>query len=432
MASGRSSLAFPTALALGKDPVAHNMCFVDEATQRALDAVSGVKSDGTCTYAIGGQYHALGKYFSRGVFLYALTGESEREPLRFQRGRRLLTGHHRGCLELRRDRKGVGEFDGQNVLIYFRCKWFLYSRANCAQRGYRQVQVCIGDSLDSLGDCQWVSFAGVPLDADAYFAHVDRTDVMTLVALLPIALSSNQGEPAQGGIYIAESASGVEFGPPVLLKGTDIFDRRTADMPLHFAGGTLSKGKVLILPLRMNVRARMPPDVPGRERLSWWEFPWPDEMRQPTDAEVATASDTRKKLRLRADMARGLVEVPNEEEPQPQLAQQQLLPFTAVVSEVAPHVDGADEEAAECREWLQTVQASWAKRGQGLRSAWIVTFADFEAWRLENSEALAQGNYTFELNVEVTDDVLRFQAQHWRLPLTKRSMPLSERIRKGG
>ena len=43
----------------------------------------------------------------------------------------------------------------------------------------------------------------------------------------------------------------------------------------------------------MQVGARMPPDVLGRERLSWWRSQWPTDLRLPRDRERRVASTTR-------------------------------------------------------------------------------------------------------------------------------------------
>ena len=55
----------------------------------------------------------------------------------FEKQKYLVGGDHLGCLEFRERFNGVGEFDGQSTLIYFNDTWFLYTRANCGDRGYR-------------------------------------------------------------------------------------------------------------------------------------------------------------------------------------------------------------------------------------------------------------------------------------------------------
>ena len=81
------------------------------------------------------------------------------------------------------------------------------------------------------------AFAGLPVDADINLGHVYRTDGDTLAAIMPIAQRLIKGRPTEGGIYIAESSSGLDFGPPVVLKSPDVYLRRTADMPVHYVGG---------------------------------------------------------------------------------------------------------------------------------------------------------------------------------------------------
>ncbi len=128
--------------------------------------------------------------------------------------------------------KSVGELDGQSELICFNEKWMLCTRANCAEHGHRQLQVCVGYTLETLSDFRWVCPAGLPVGADIYLGHVYRTDGDTLVAIVPIAQKSKNGQATMGGIYIAESRCGLYLGPPVLLKSPDVYLRRTEDMPV--------------------------------------------------------------------------------------------------------------------------------------------------------------------------------------------------------
>ena len=59
----------------------------------------------------------------------------------------IVDGYHQDCLELRPKFGGVGEFDGQSVLVYFGYRLFLYTRANCGESGHRQVQVCVSERI---------------------------------------------------------------------------------------------------------------------------------------------------------------------------------------------------------------------------------------------------------------------------------------------
>ena len=157
-------------------------------------------------------------------------------------------------MELRRLYSGIGEFDGQSTLIYFQRRWFLFARANCAEKGHRQVQACCGTQLDSFGSFSLVSFAGVPLDADVYFAHVYKTKHNTLAAIIPMAESATKKSSTRGGIYIAESADGFNFGPPVLLLHSTVYQRRTSDVPVHDASLLIDKDAKFTLPVQHNVR----------------------------------------------------------------------------------------------------------------------------------------------------------------------------------
>ena len=84
-------------------------------------------------------------------------------------------------------------------MIYFKNKWPIYTRANCGNRGHRQIQVCTGHDLGNLGPFKFVSFVGVALDADIYFAHVYRTNHGTLAAIMPIAQPPRRAEATMGG-----------------------------------------------------------------------------------------------------------------------------------------------------------------------------------------------------------------------------------------
>ena len=102
-------------------------------------------------------------------------------------------------------------------LFYFGGMWMLYNKANCAERGHRQLQVL------ALRLMHWVQFAsaGLPVDATTYLGHVYQTHGKTLVAIMHIALRSNKGQPSLGGVYIAESCCGLELGQPGILKTSD-------------------------------------------------------------------------------------------------------------------------------------------------------------------------------------------------------------------
>ena len=156
--------------------------------------------------------------------------------------------------------------------------------------------------------CLHVSFVGVPLDADIYFAHVYRTRGGTLLAILPIAMPEEKGSsmPTEGGIYAAESVDGYNFGPPVMLLRVPVHMRRTFSVPVHYPSVVLVNGTPFQLPLQVNCRSRMPVDVPGCERFVWREFEWPAALRVPTDAELAAAQKTRERLRARAAVARSV------------------------------------------------------------------------------------------------------------------------------
>ena len=299
---GNAAMVYPTSLALHRDQGAHNLCLVDLETKSQLDNALRVKSDVSgfiVAYGIGGQYDDMERDFKNGIHVYSLNRLATNGTLAFMQRKHLFDGHHPGCLELRSKFRGVGEFDGQPTCLHFNNKWFVYTRANCAEKGHRQVQVCIGENLNNFSAFMYVSFAGIPLNADIYFAHVYRTTHGTLAAILPMAKPAAKGVATEGGIYIAESSDGFDFGPPILLQHSAVYLRRTFDMPVHYPSIILSANEPFTLPLHLRVRARMPCDVPGREGFAWMSFAWPRELRVADRDERCSASSTREELERR-------------------------------------------------------------------------------------------------------------------------------------
>ena len=278
--TSRTMLSYPNTLALERDQASHNMCLVDTETKHALDAELRINADQSRTivgYGVGGQYDSGLRGFKYGLQVYALEIDNVSRMVSFVRRQLLVRGNHPGCLELRHKFKGVGEFDGQPCMIHFRGKWLLYTRANChAKGGCRQVQVCGGENLDRLGEFTYASFAGVPLEADIYFVHVYCTAHGTLAAIFPMAEKAVPGSPTKGGIYIAESDDGIDFGCPVLLMRSTVFSRRTFDVPLNYPSLVLRKGQAFDVPLHVDVKARMPDGVAGMESFKWYSFQWPE------------------------------------------------------------------------------------------------------------------------------------------------------------
>ena len=252
------------------------MCLVDSVTKASLDIalqMDTAQRQSILTYGVGGQYAQDLAGFKYGLQLYSLESGSSGTTPSFARRKHLVDGNHKGCLELRSKFKGVGEFDGQPALTFFKDQWFLYARANChADKGCRQVQACHGESLELMSEFKYVSFSGVPIDADIYFVHVYRTNHGTLAAVFPMAEAAKSGRPTLGGIYIAESDNGMDFGPPVPLYRSPVFLRRTFHVPVSFPNISLQKGSSFTLPLHLDVTSRMPEDFPGNQRFKWFQF----------------------------------------------------------------------------------------------------------------------------------------------------------------
>jgi len=160
------------------DSAAHNLCCISPDFWPVVAKELG--DEGTYAYAIGGQYYgAHHKRFRQslanayaGVSVYSLDTSS----YTWERRRILFTGDWPSCVEMRPKCGGAGEFDGQSSLVHFNGRWFAYTRANAnptyPHQGFRAVQVTTGRTLASFGAFALVEFAGIPVSANIYFAHM--------------------------------------------------------------------------------------------------------------------------------------------------------------------------------------------------------------------------------------------------------------------
>ena len=422
-------IQFPTRMALGRDQGAHNMCLTDACTSsRLADLLGDPNPSGDdqggqkriLAYGVGGQYDAEGRGFKFGVHLYSLEmliyASGPSDNYYFNSRMLLVTGHHPGCIELRSKCKGVGEFDGQSLLIYFKDQWFLYARANCGEKGYRQVQVCQGAELDNLGPFKYVSIAGVALDADVYLAHVYSTEHGTLVAILPMAVPPGARYPTQGGIYIAESVDGIDFGPPVLLRHSSVYQRRTADMPVHFPSLRLRRGSDIVFPLHLGVRARMSSEIPGNERIAWWSWSWPQSLRTPTNQEIEAGSIKRQRLAERVAKAVS----PRPRHALPASSSAGLSP-AADLEQIHQNPPQAMEDAT-----ILEIYRSWETRSAGQVD--VLSQTEFEDWVYDNQPWF--GRMDVPLNLDLVKNFFERRKEASRVP-TAKPMPIGERIAKG-
>ena len=181
--------------ALKEDQGGHNMNSLDNITTSAC--ISQLNLTTASILGIGGQYHR-GQYLQifRGISIYVLEEDSAHLP-HWSFLQVLVDGHHSGSIERRTKCKGVSEFDGQASLVYFKDHFLLYTRANCAESGHRQVQVCMGTTLSKLESFKLCSFSHTCMSDNIYFAHIYVCGGF-LLAIVPIAFHVHVG----GGIYI--------------------------------------------------------------------------------------------------------------------------------------------------------------------------------------------------------------------------------------
>jgi len=181
--------------ALKEDQGGHNMNSLDKVTTDAC--VSHLNLTTASILGIGGQYHR-GQYLEifRGISLYLLQEDPAHLPY-WSFSQVLVDGYHPGSIERRTKCKGVSEFDGQASLVYFKDHFLLYTRANCAESGHRQVQVCMGTTLSKFESFKLCSFSHTCMSDNIYFAHIYVCGGF-LLAIVPIAFHVHVG----GGIYI--------------------------------------------------------------------------------------------------------------------------------------------------------------------------------------------------------------------------------------
>ena len=246
--------------ALKRDQGAHNMNPLDMTTTLACISDLGLSS--ASILGVGGQYHKGHEPdIFRGVCLYQLEEDAAREP-RWHFLKVLVDGHHSGSIERRSKCEGISEFDGQSSLVYFNHHFMLYTRANCAGQGHRQVQVCMGKTLSELNSFVLCSFSHICISDNIYFAHVYVCGHF-LVAIAPIAFDIS------GGIYSYVSVDGINFTERTLLKSSLVHDYRTYDVPL--SGATFQSGGVTFGILE-NSSSRIPKNSGRTEVFGHWKF----------------------------------------------------------------------------------------------------------------------------------------------------------------
>ena len=272
------------------DIASHNLCVVSDT--RAITELQQLfdpdRKKNYYAFAIGGEYkdptdkRGNTDHYD-GIQVMGLTKHNQKtgiwSALEWKRLHCMLKGDHAGAIEGRSkcirntDNIGIAEFDGQSALTYFGGQFFVYTRANPKESGYRTVQVCHGP-LDALSPFKLCKFTGVPDASDIYFLH---PYVVPSGEWLVAIMSLVWPEVAPGtppGIYLAASRDGVTFLKPVLLHKCEAHARRAYDLPVQ---GNVSFTECGIsFHVHRNVPCRMPHKHRDRKEAlvkMWKEVP---------------------------------------------------------------------------------------------------------------------------------------------------------------
>ena len=267
---------------LSADSGAHNLFLIDDdGTHDRILSALGIDDHMVTAFGVGGKFSTTERLRNRaghdGIFLYRLLRDEH--GFQVSRCQFLVDGHHNGVVERRMKCKGVGEFDGQSVLVYFSEAFWLFTRANaCATGGYRCVQVSRSTDLcgesSGFGEFSLVHFPLVPADANIYYAHpLVAGDKLLLI--MPICFQPPN--EAASGIFVAAAGlttDALVFDAPWrIFRCTEVTAGRTADV--NVASGIVGADGRLLLMMHRWIRSRMlkqdaeknPP-----EELEWWQF----------------------------------------------------------------------------------------------------------------------------------------------------------------
>ena len=230
--------------------VGHNLYVLSTDDSRRL---------GSGVFAIGGQFKAGQNKFT-GIHLVQLLEHEKRWVV----VRKLVDGHHPGCIELRPNFNDVCEFDGWSTMVWFRGEWRLYCRRNAGASGYRALQTCRAAALSQFGSFEQVHIRDHVDADDIYFMHAYALpDQSAILGLVPVAFNTRKDR--RSGIYATISHDGVNFGPLVHLHTCDTHEKRTADLPV--AGITWLDERHFEYAVHRGVRGRVPNSPP--QHVTW-------------------------------------------------------------------------------------------------------------------------------------------------------------------
>ena len=168
---------------------------------------------------------------------------------------------------------GVGEFDGQNALIFYNGAFRLFVRGNASSEGgYRCVLCATSTDLKQFSAFKKIVFPGMPDAANVYFAHAYRVHD-SLMLVMPVAYPD--GDAKISGIHAAVSHpredSDLHFeASKCILPTRSKFRGRTSDV--NVAGCSVDEdGQTLILIVHRNAADRLDYFAdPTIESLSYW------------------------------------------------------------------------------------------------------------------------------------------------------------------
>lgn len=188
-------------------------------------------------------------------------------PVEWSSARRVIDGHHPGCIE-RRDAvrmpwisAGVCEFDGRLALVQFARSFWLYTRANFGAHGMRWVQVVRSRDGDDWNRAPFEPIQIANLTpahgVDIYYFAAQANPVHdSMLAVFPLVHNG------RGCICLSFSRDGVHWSAPQpLVRCTSVRERTTS----HPAPGLLRKGAYIWLYMHENV-----PDVHVDATTPYW------------------------------------------------------------------------------------------------------------------------------------------------------------------
>jgi len=271
---------------------AHNLCVVSnvDPERHALLKAEFAHWREIIAFGIGGEYRhpqdprgESGFFTGISLFGLAKTIYKGQEGLEWLHKKILIKGDHPGQTEGRSKcgtkfglPHGISEFDGQSAMTWYKNEFWVYTRANPKERGYRSVQVCHG-SLSNFGDFEMCRFEDMPDAADVYFLHPYVIPGGKCIFSL-LSYVDAPGGLQRAGVYCAVSDNGVNFRKPILVHECDDYERRAIDLPVQ--GDVEFTETGISFYVHRNVPCRMSPKDHRKEAIVHVQVPIPKYVRQ--------------------------------------------------------------------------------------------------------------------------------------------------------